>query len=104
MLVQALQMCDKSDKVTDGVYLHGKLSEINGFDQVYIKDMPEGNGVYMCNVSVERSFEGLDPFEIPSVFFYWRVADRDRGLIVMLSDRENMRTAKEKFDAKSPYI
>ena len=104
MLVQALQMCDKSDKVTDGIYLHGKLSEINGFDQVYIKDMPDTDGVYMCNVSVEHSFEGVDPFEIPSVFFYWKAADRNRGLIVMLSDYDMISDAKEKYEARTPYL
>lgn len=87
---------------TDYVYLHGKVEKMNGFDLVWVTEMPTEDGIYDCEVRTCNSEE-----LIPCKFFYWTTETpfkRDRGLIVMLGDNEHMQDAQAKFDERTPYL
>lgn len=127
MLVRALKMDDSFEKVSEYVYLHGAVERLNGFDIVYIEDMPTEPGKYDCEVEIEGQEN-----TVPATFFYWtapfaKVKDTffignsedssirpdpnnpamliwDRGLIVANSDWAHMADAEMKFNERREYL
>ena len=127
MLVHALKMDDSFEKVSDYVYLHGTVERLNGFDIVYVEDMPTEPGKYDCEVAIEGQAD-----TVPATFFYWtapfaKVKDtlvlgnpedssirvdpnnpemliKDRGLIVANSDWAHMADAEMKFNERREYL
>ena len=129
MLIHALKMDDSFEKVSVYVYIHGTVERLNGFDIVYVEDMPTEPGKYDCEVEIE----GQDN-TVSATFFYWtaplgKVVDtmiigsgdseytsiridpnnpemliKDRGLIVANSDWAHMADAQKKFDERTPYL
>ena len=100
MIIKALKQNSRGS-VTNYVYLDGILEDLNDFDLVYIreKDMPKTDGEYPCEVKLEN-VTGL----IPAMFFYWKVGEKDRGLVVKLDDYENMVHARAKYMARTPFL
>ena len=127
MLIHALKMDDSFEKVSDYVYLHGTVERLNGFDIVYVEDMPTEPGKYACEVEIEGQED-----TVPATFFYWtapfaKVKDaivfgnpedssirvdpnnpemliKDRGLIVAVDDTEHLLDAERKFNERQAYL
>lgn len=78
-----------------GVYLHGKIHNLHGYDIVgIVGEMPKGDGVYPCKV--------LGFTEEVCTLFYWRdVFNWVHGLIVSNDDVINMGYAKQCYEKRT---
>lgn len=107
MMVYGLSVTleDEYPAVTDGIYLHGKLENMNQFDLVYIpnKDMPQKEGEFGCEVVLYPTKQ-----HIPAIMFYWTTEEsygrRNRGLIVLPDDTEAIAFAKEKYEMRERFL
>ena len=101
--VKAITSDDNEIQDTWGVYLHGSLAESNGYDLVYIKDIPETDGIYPCKVTGPKL-----QAPVKATLFFWRTEGdgitRQRGLIVDNKDRKNLNDAEDKFKKRSIWL
>lgn len=97
------------------IYLHGKLDNDNGYDLCGLRHLPEGDGVYDCEVMMN---DGNDVRQ--AKLFYWTtnhegvIIDgngcrhgkwvRRRGLVVQMGDEEGMQFAQKKFDKRTEFL
>lgn len=98
MTIYAIK-CSDSKPFTDGIYLHGKLEELNGFDLCLADPKPDNEyGVAMCDVIIDdKTYQGK--------FYYWHNSiDRLRGLVVALDDTEAIEYASLSFEERLEYI
>ena len=87
------------------IYLHGKLEMENGYDLCGLKELPDRDGIYDCEVLTDNGTR-------QAKLFYWttqlvaydRSFTQRRGLVVQLDDSENMMTAREEFAARSEFL
>lgn len=100
MTIKALGQND-SGKVASGIYLHGKLEDINGYDLVEFEP-PKERGLYECFVDIQgKIYEAR--------LFYWQVElsidyKMDRGLIVSIDDNDALVFASEKYLRSASWI
>jgi len=87
-------------KFANGLYLHGQLQDINGFDtcSFIINQCPKKPGIYPCKVFIDRCTI------IYATMYIWEVGRWNRGLIVMLGDELGNKDAKEKYEKKAIHI
>lgn len=125
--VHALKIDDSFEHVSNYIYLHGAVEKMNGFDCVYIEDMPDVAGKYNCKVKLADRDD-----TISAVLFYWTVPFgkvsevavfgglegsglhididnpemliKDRGLIVAINDTEHLLDAERKFNERQEYL
>lgn len=105
ILVHALDVngIDNRPSVTTGVYLHGKLQDMNGFDLVDIENMPTEEGIYECKVQLAGKTD-----YITAKLYFWKDKEifpgRDRGLIVWRGDLVATYYAIRKFKERAGMI
>ena len=91
--------CDEM-KIADGIYLHGKLERINGYDMCSL-DIPKREGIYECCTVI-----GEDMYI--SKLFYWTVTNYgrkiNRGLVVSISDKNGLEEAQKMYDERKAII
>lgn len=79
-------------KITDGVYLHGKLCDDLFFDLCEVRPVPTKPGVYPCNVNTPAGAT------INAILYFWvSTSGTNRGLIVGFDDEEGNKEASAKF-------
>lgn len=125
--VHALKIDDSFEHVSNYIYLHGTVEKMNGFDCVYIEDMPNAAGKYNCKVKIADKDD-----TVSAVLFYWTVPFgkvsevavfgdlegsglhidtdnpemliKDRGLIVAINDTEHLLDAERKFNERQACL
>ena len=100
MIIKALTH-DGGGKVTNGVYLHGELEQINGYDLVEFEP-PKADGVYGCFVHIKDE-------TYVAKLFYWKAkidekVTMNRGLIVSVDNKDDIKYAQEKFKKRACWI
>lgn len=90
---------DKGPSPTSGIYLDGKLEDLNGFDLVHIEqELPTVNGVFDCEVTINE-------ITYSAKFFFWRSeVTGPRGLISEVDDTDSLEASQEKFNARAAFI
>lgn len=96
---------DKYAALPGEIYLHGLIEEENGYDVCGLKELPEEDGIYNCEVLTDKGVR-------QAKLFYWTIQlvaygrsfTHHRGLVVQLYDDENMMTAREEFAARSTFL
>ncbi|MEE3344381.1 MAG: hypothetical protein VZS44_09845 [Bacilli bacterium] len=88
---------------TDGMYLHGDLETLNGFDLLVIDNMPTERGIYDVNVIL------VDGTIHNAKFYFWQVPltddyMRNRGLICAINDEWANSDAMPKYENNEEYL
>ena len=96
--IQALSQEDNISNLTSYIYLHGVLQDQNGYDLVYIRDLPDERGVYEADVTLS------DGSHRTAHFYRWFDGDKDRGLIVDTEDVDGNSFAMEKFNENMIFL
>jgi len=93
---QEFPIHDELRDFANGIYLHGQLQSINGYDicSFVVGNRPEKPGIYPAKVWIDKCTA------IYAILYYWVVSGLQRGLIVMKGDVEGNNEALEKFFAK----
>lgn len=84
-------------KLTDGVYLHGILELENGYDLVSMDEIPEKDGIYECTTILHNE-------KVSSILYFWKVNNRNRGLVVKRTDENAIKNAEETYNNRSEFI
>lgn len=90
-------------KIADGIYLHGQLERINGYDMCSFGSfgVPEREGIYECRTVIDENM-------YISKLFYWTVTNYERkinrGLVVFISDKNGMEEAQKMYDERKAII
>lgn len=87
---------------TDGIYLHGNLERINGFDLVAMDHIPTQKGIYDVNVILKNGNIHKAKLYFWTVLFAKNI--RNKGLICELDDTEANKYANVKYNANSEYL
>lgn len=82
-----------------GIYLHGTLELLNGFDLVAINEdeLPRVDGIFDCAVLMNEC-------EYNAKLFFWQGQLSKRGLIVSVDDDESLEYAKARFDERAEIL
>lgn len=96
---------DKYATLAGEIYLHGKLERENGYDLCGLKELPDKDRVYDCEVLMDTRVH-------KAKLFYWTVqakaynktVTKHRGLVVAVDDSESMLTAQEEFENRSEFL
>ena len=89
-----------------GMYLEGKLQEMNGFDLFAIKckyvDELKAKGSGIQDVTVIMK----DGTKVDARFYHWTIYNgtRLKGLVVMPDDTDSMEYVLDMFNSKSEFI
>lgn len=101
MFVKALKIDDDFPYYTDGVYLHGQLQDLNGYDIVYLSSVPKEEGIYPVEVEIGGQI-------INANLYFWfgdpNILNGLRGLIVDPNDTIAVQDAIRKFGDKAHYL
>ena len=93
---------NRCTSISDWIYLHGKLEEINGFDLCRVEGLAlppkeEDFGIHFVTTIIN----GID---YPSKLYLWKRHNSWAGLVVGILDTEGMREAEELFNKKSEDV
>lgn len=87
------------------IYLHGLIAEENGYDLCGLKELPEEDGIYDCEVLTDRGIR-------QAKLFYWtvqakaydKIVTKHRGLVVSVDDNESIILAQKEFENRSEFL
>ena len=100
--------CSEDDKVTDGVFLHGMLEDLNPGapepDLCYIPELPNTDGVYSCEVQTTTGVL------VSCLLYLWftsgwgLTARKNRGLVVLATDEKAVEDARTKYFERREWL
>ena len=91
----------KDNLLGEFIYLHGKLQQINGYDLIYLDEIPPKDGIYPCEVILSDGTVMKN-----CSFYYWKAPNRgiNRGLVVLNSDIPSLEDAEEKYKQRLEFL
>ena len=89
----------------NGIYLHGKLETMNGYDicSFLLGNRPKDDTMMKAKVYIDECTI------VYATLFYWEVRESPtnryyKGLVVMNDDKEALEYAKDKYWKQSPHL
>lgn len=100
--------CSESNKVTDGVFLHGDLIDCNRDSDIpdlcYIPELPDTDGVYPCEVYT------IGCVTRECILYLWFTEGwgldriKNRGLVVACDDADAIKDAEMKYTERREWL